>query len=29
MEIRTQSSNFQGLGLKVILDTFQDTDGCF
>ena len=24
-EIRTQSFDFQGLGLKIILDTFQDT----
>jgi len=21
--------DFQGLGLKIILDTFQDTDSCF
>ena len=28
-EIRTQNSDFQGLGLKIILDTFQDTDSCF
>ena len=24
-EIKTKSSDFQGLGLKIILDTFQDT----